>query len=418
MKKCIVVGGGASGMMAAIAAADKGYDVTLYEKNEKLGKKIYITGKGRCNVTNDCDADTFFSNVVSNKKFLYSAYYSYDNNMVRTLIEEAGCRLKVERGGRVFPISDHSSDIIKALATALENRGVKVILSKEVLGIVTKNSIVTGVRFKDGSVVEANRVIIATGGLSYSSTGSTGDGHRWLKELGHDVVDCKPALVPLTCADDWYRELQGLTLKNIEVALYSNDEYVKHTGGKKCKIIYQGFGEMLFTHFGISGPLILSASSYLTKSGQKEGVLTIDLKPALTKEQLNNRLLREFEENINKNLKNVINSLLPSRLVQVFCDIAGLDCDKPVNIVTKEERAKIISFLKELPVGINGTRDFNEAIITQGGISVKDIDPSTMESKLVNGLYVAGELIDVDALTGGYNLQIAWSTGHLAGDSI
>ncbi len=419
MKKCIVIGGGASGIMAAIAAADRGYDVALYEKNEKLGKKIYITGKGRCNVTNDCDADGFFANVISNRKFLYSAYYSYDNNMLMALLEKYGCRLKTERGGRVFPVSDHSSDVIRALGKALDDKGVQVNLSSEVASVIVSDGVATGIRLKNGRQASADKIIIATGGLSYSSTGSSGDGHQWLKSLGHSVKECRPALVPLTCEEQWYKQLQGLALKNVSVRLYEQKEYDNLISGKKCKTIFDGFGEMLFTHFGISGPLILSASSYYAlKNYGERCVLLIDLKPALSYEQLDKRLLREFENNSNKSFKNVLTQLVPSSMVPVICEITQIGAERVINSISREERERLLNCLKGLVIHVTGTRDFNEAIITQGGISVKEIDPSTMMSRLVENLYIVGELIDVDALTGGYNLQIAWSTGHLAGDSL
>lgn len=416
MKKVIVIGGGAAGMMAAIAAADNGATVELYEKNEKLGKKIYITGKGRCNVTNDCEPDTFFENVVTNRKFLFSPYYGFDNNAVIDLIKDNGCELKTERGNRVFPVSDHSSDIIYSLSKAMKNRNVKVHLNSKVTGIIAKDNTCNGVELegnrKETIRVAADEVVIATGGLSYSSTGSTGDGHAWAKKLGHNIVDCRPALVPLNIEEEWVKELQGLSLKNVGLVMLD---------GKKK--IYEGFGEMLFTHFGISGPLVLSASSFYTSYIRKKNdlnqdvILNLDLKNALSREQLDKRILRDFEKNSNKQFKNSLDELLPSKLIPVVVKLCGIDESKPVNLITREERENLISLLKGMKMTVSSTRGFTEAIITGGGVSVKDINPSTMESKLIKNLYFAGEIIDVDALTGGFNLQIAWSTGHLAGES-
>ncbi len=408
MNKCIVIGGGAAGMMAALAAADGAWQVELLEKNEKLGKKIYITGKGRCNVTNDCEPDTFFANVVSNPKFLYSAYYSFDNTQVIQLLEQNGCPLKVERGNRVFPVSDHSSDIIRTLQNALVKKNVKISLHTEVKNLLIEDGCVCGVELTDGRKISADAVVVATGGISYPSTGSTGDGYRMAEDCGHHMIDVKPALVPFTVKENWPLSLQGLALKNVEVTLKDDK-----------KEIYTGFGEMLFTHFGISGPLILSASSYYCKKYfGKEVQLSLDLKPALTMEQLDKRILRDFEEKKNKQLKNALDGLLPSKLIPVIIQLAHIPAEKYVHDITKEERQILVGLLKNLPLTVTGTRPFTEAIITQGGISVKDINPSTMESKLIRNLYFAGEVLDLDAMTGGFNLQIAWSTGYLAGMSI
>ena len=408
MKRCIVIGGGAAGMMAALAVADESWHVELLEKNEKLGKKIYITGKGRCNVTNDCEPDTFFENVVSNPKFLYSAYYTFDNSQVMQLLEENGCPLKIERGNRVFPVSDHSSDIIRTLQNALVKKKVKISLNTEVKNLMVREGHVCGVELGDGRKLTADAVVVATGGISYPSTGSTGDGYRMAQECGHKLTDVKPALVPFTVKENWPLSLQGLALKNVEVTL--ND-------GKKE--IYHGFGEMLFTHFGISGPLILSASSYYSKKYYgKEVKLSLDLKPALTWEQLDKRILRDFEEKKNKQLKNALDGLLPAKMIPVIIQLTQIPPEKYVHDITKEERQMLVELLKNLPLTVTGTRPFTEAIITQGGVSVKDINPSTMESKRIENLYFAGEVLDLDALTGGFNLQIAWSTGYLAGISI
>lgn len=407
-KKCIVIGGGAAGMMAALAAAGNGIDVELLEKNEKLGKKIYITGKGRCNVTNDCEPDTFFSNVVSNPKFLYSAFYSFVPTQMMDLLQENGCPLKVERGNRVFPVSDHSSDVIKTLQKAMIDKKVKISLQTEVKSLLVKDDVCYGVELSNGRKIEADAVVVATGGISYASTGSTGDGYRFAQQTGHKMVESRPALVPFTVKENWPLSLQGLALKNVEVTLVD---------GKKQ--IYNGFGEMLFTHFGISGPLILSASSYYAKKYYgKEVQLYIDLKPALTKEQLDKRILRDFEEKQNKQFKNALDGLLPSKMIPVIIQLTQIPADKFIHDVTREERMILVGLLKKLPLTVIGTRPFNEAIITQGGVSVKDINPSTMESKITRNLFFAGEVLDLDALTGGFNLQIAWSCGYLAGTSI
>lgn len=406
--KCIVIGGGAAGMMAALALADGTWQVELLEKNEKLGKKIYITGKGRCNVTNDCEADTFFANVVSNPKFLYSAYYTFDNTQMMQFLEENGCPLKIERGNRVFPVSDHSSDIIRTLQNALLKKNVKISLHTEVKNLLIEDGRVCGVELSDGKKIPADAVVVATGGVSYSSTGSTGDGYRFAEDCGHKITEVKPALVPFTVKESWPLSLQGLALKNVEITVKD---------GKKE--IYNGFGEMLFTHFGISGPLILSASSYYCKKYfGKEVQLFVDLKPALSTEQLDKRILRDFEEKKNKQLKNALDGLLPAKMIPVIIQLAQIPGDKYVHDITREERQLLVELLKKLPITVTGTRPFNEAIITQGGISVKDINPSTMESKLIKNLYFAGEVLDLDAMTGGFNLQIAWSTGYLAGMSI
>lgn len=434
-KRCVVVGGGAAGMMAAYSASVGFNEVILLEKNEKTGKKIYITGKGRCNVTNDCEPDEFFKNIVSNPKFMYSAYYGFDQSALMRFIEESGCPLKTERGNRVFPVSDHSSDVIKALNRTLESAKVKVRLNTTVKNINVEingeQKRVTGVTLSDGERIDCDRVILATGGLSYASTGSTGDGHRMLKELGHTITECRPALVPLTVMEgNECAAMQGLSLKNVAVRMTKPekddsitvaDKNVAVGAGKKKKVsaIYEGFGEMLFTHFGLSGPLILSASSeyakYVQKSGCRDALLHIDLKPALSFEQLDNRVLRDFDNAKNKDFRNVLGGLLPSSLIPVIIKRCGISPDRKVHDITKEERLIFVRCIKDLVMHINGTRGYNEAIITQGGVSVKEIDPSTMESKIIGGLFVAGELLDIDAYTGGFNLQIAWSTGYAAG---
>ena len=408
MSKVIVVGGGAAGMFAAYFAAQNGHTVTLLEKNEKLGKKIYITGKGRCNITNSSDIDVLFQNVVSNRKFLYSAFYACDNQQVMSFFENHGLKIKVERGNRVFPVSDHSSDVIQTLAKVLKQAGVHVMLHTQVNHLVVENEKIAGVLLKDSTKMEADAVILATGGLSYPSTGSTGDGHRFARETGHKLVTCTPSLVPFECKEMWIKKLQGLSLKNTAITIWN---------GKKK--LYEDFGEMLFTHFGVSGPMILSASGSIpAKQLQNELQLVMDLKPALTEEQLDKRVLRDFEENINKSFKNVVGKLLPSKLVPVIIDLCGISEEKKVNEISREERRHFVHLMKHLPCTITGVRGWNEAIITKGGVSVKDINPSTMESKIISGLFMCGELLDLDALTGGYNLQIAWSTGYLAGMSV
>lgn len=452
MKKVIVIGGGAAGMMAAYAAALTGQKenreatdqnakeqserktssqtsthVILIEKNEKLGKKVFITGKGRCNVTNACDVEELFSNVISNEKFLYSAFYTFDNQAVMDFFEKSGCPLKVERGDRVFPVSDHSSDVIAALTRKLKELQVEIRLNTAVESLLLEekegqeqkeitgknggkekqNVKITGVTFGDGTVEYADAVIVATGGISYPLTGSTGDGYHFAQEAGHKLITPVPSLVPFTVKEAWCKSLQGLSLKNVVVALKQ---------GKKE--LFSGFGEMLFTHFGVSGPLILSASSFYAKKGKgQEAELLIDLKPALSLEQLDKRILRDFEENKNKQFKNAIGGLFPAKLVPVMIELSGIHPDKKVNEISKEERKMFAEKIKNLRLTVTGTRDWKEAIITMGGVHVKEINPSTMESKKVKGLYFAGEVLDVDALTGGFNLQIAWSTGFLAGNS-
>ena len=411
MKKVAVIGGGAAGMMAAIVAARNGHKVELYEKNEKLGKKLYITGKGRCNITNAADLDVLFSNVVTNRKFMYSAFYTFDNQQTMQFFEELGVEIKVERGERVFPVSDKSSDVILGLQREMKRAGVKVFLEAEVTDIETRDGKVTGIRVKKGTKetnVEADVVFVATGGLSYPSTGSTGDGYKFARKLGHQVTKLSPSLVPFQVKEAYVTEMQGLSLRNVGL---------KVVAGKKK--IYEDFGEMLFTHFGISGPLILSASSYtIPYIDKQEIVLHIDLKPALSKEQLDARILRDFSEIPNKQFKNALDKLLPKKMIPIMIELCGIDPNKAIHSVTKEERQKIVEQLKNMELHLERLRGYNEAIITKGGVSVKEINPGTMESNFVEGLHFMGEVLDVDALTGGYNLQIAWSTAYLAANSI
>ena len=410
MKKIAVIGCGAAGMMAALAAAESGGSVTIFEKNEKPGKKIYITGKGRCNVTNACQVEDYFGFVKRNPRFLYSAVYSYDNSAVMDFFESHGCKLKVERGDRVFPVSDHSSDIINTLYRAIVKAGVDVQFGTTVNSVESMQGAVSAITYSKGddpiTREEFDSVIVCTGGMSYPSTGSTGDGYKFARDLGHTIVQPQPSLVPFETQEEWCKDLQGLSLRNVGLKMFLES--------KKSKPVYEGFGEMLFTHFGISGPLVLTASCYYEKD--KSAKIFLDLKPALSEEQLDKRVLRDFEEGLNKSFKNILGGLFPSKLIPVMIKLSGIDPEKKVNAITKEERTAFVKLIKNLPLTVTGTRSFNEAIITRGGVSVKEINPSTMESKLVKGLFFAGEVIDVDTETGGFNLQVAWSTGHLAGE--
>lgn len=399
MSKVMIIGGGAAGMMAAIAAAYNGNDVTLFEKNEKLGKKIFITGKGRCNVTNASDIENHFKNIINNSKFLYSAYSTFDSEAVMNLIESAGIKLKIE--------SDKSSDIIYALNKLMKDAGVKIRLNTEVKS-VEKNDNKIKIELNNKKYEIADKCIIATGGLSYKTTGSTGDGYKFAKKFGHTIIETHPSLVPFNITEGYCRELQGLALKNVKVSVYNND-----------KMYFSDQGEMLFTHFGVSGPLILSASCYIAdKINPQNCEIVIDLKPALDNDTLDKRILKDFKENINRNLNNSLDKLLPKKLIPIIIDNANIDPYKKVHEITKEERERLVKAVKEMTLHVNGLRDYNEAIITKGGISVNEINPKTMESKKEPGIYFVGEVLDLDAMTGGYNLQIAWSTGYLAGNSI
>ena len=409
MSKVLIVGGGAAGMLASIFAARNGNEVHVFEKNEKLGKKLFITGKGRCNLTNACDMDTLFSSVVTNDKFLYSSFYGYTNQDVMDFFESLGLQIKVERGNRVFPASDHSSDVIKVLEKEMKAQGVQIHLYQTVTQIAKKDGRFAALKLADGTMVEGDACILCTGGMSYQTTGSTGDGYRFAIALGHKVTELRPSLVPIETKEYFVPELMGLSLKNVETRILD---------GKK--VLYQDFGEMLFTHYGVSGPLILSASAYIGKelSEKKELKLSIDLKPSLSEEQLDARVLREFEANHNKQFKNAIGGLFPSKLVPVMIAESGIDSEKKVNVISKEERQGFVHLIKNFEMTLIRLRDYKEAIITQGGINVKEVNPSTMESKLVEGVYFAGELLDLDAVTGGFNLQIAWSTAYAAGSNI
>ena len=413
MKKCLIAGGGAAGMMAAITAARNGNQVILFEKNEKLGKKLFITGKGRCNVTNAGDMDELFGAVITNKKFMFSSFYGFTNEDMMQFLEDAGLHLKIERGKRVFPVSNHSSDVIAALERTLKKENVKVHFRKEVKGLnlVTEDdkTICKGIFLEENgkkTAIAADCVIVATGGMSYPSTGSTGDGYQWAQDAGLKVTALLPALVPFEAAElETVKSLQGLSLKNVEAAI---------SNGKKE--LYRDFGEMLFTHFGVSGPLMLSASSFCAKAiGKTPLKLSIDLKPALTEEQLDKRILREFDANHNKQFKNAVDSLFPAKLKPVMTELSGIAEEKKVNEITKEERMRFVRLIKDFKMTLTSLRSYSEAIITKGGVSVKEIHPGTMESKFVKNLYFSGEVLDLDALTGGYNLQIAWSTAYLAG---
>lgn len=408
MNKVIIIGGGPAGMLAGVYAAQKGNEVHIFEKNEKLGKKLYITGKGRCNVTNACDTEELFSAMMRNGKFLYSAFYTYNNHDVMEFFEKAGVPLKTERGNRVFPVSDHSSDIIRALERELKKAGAQVHLRSEVKRILTEDGRAAGVELSDGHKIPAEDVIVATGGLSYPSTGSTGDGYRFAKETGHQVTDLKPSLVPLKTKEEYIPRLQGLSLKNAGLTIKNGR-----------KILYQDFGEMMFTHFGVTGPMILSASAHIGQALEKSELSAwLDLKPALTAEQLDARILREFEAAPNKQFKNVIGVLFPSSLTPVMMELGGISPEKTIHEITREERLHFGTLVKAFPFTIVGMGEFREAIITRGGISVRDVHPGTMESKIMKHLYFIGEVLDLDAVTGGYNLQIAWSTAYLAANAV
>ena len=403
----VIIGGGAAGLSAALFASRAGARVTLLEKNEKFGKKLYITGKGRCNICNACDTETFLRSVQRNPRFLYSALRFLSPDDLQRLMVSLGCPVKVERGSRVFPVSDHASDVSKAFLNALRGQALK--LQAEVLEILTGEGRVTGVRVRDAQgerVIPCDAAVIATGGKSYPVTGSTGDGYRFARELGHTVTELRPSLVPLITREDWPKRLQGLSLKNVCL-----------TASVHGKIKYCEQGEMLFTHFGVSGPLVLSLSSVLATADWQDVRLTLDMKPGLTAEQLDARVLRDFGENPRKQLQNILPALLPSRMAEIFPALCGVSGEKQPSRITAAERARIVGTLKAIPLTIAGTRPMEEAIVTCGGVSVKEINPATMMSKKVNGLFFAGEVIDVDAFTGGFSLQIAFSTGALAGSS-
>ena len=405
MKSVAVIGGGPAGIMAAAMAAQNGHSVKLFEKNEKIGKKLYITGKGRCNITNDCDTEDFFLNIPRNPKFLYSALYGFTNADIVSIINSMGVPTKVERGKRVFPVSDKSSDVIKALSRYLDRSGAELCLNSNVKSIKKTDQ---GFELTvNGGVHAFDAVILCTGGASYPTTGSNGAGYAFARDMGHSVTDIRPSLIPLATAEQWPAELTGLSLKNVTLRAYN----------KKGKLVYEELGEMLFTHFGVSGPLVLSASSRIADD-PSGAVLTLDMKPGLTHEELDRRLLRDFEKNIRRQLINSLSELLPSRMIPIVVELSGVPGDTPVNSVTRGMREALVSILKCIKLTVDHALPVEEAIITRGGIAVKEINASTMESKLVPGLYFAGELIDVDGYTGGFNLQIAYSTGVLAGRSV
>lgn len=446
-KKIIVIGAGAAGLMAACAAADGGAEVTVLEHNEKAGKKIYITGKGRCNYTNACETEEFFSNVLRNPKFLYSAVYGFDSSAVTEFLEKNGCTTKEERGKRCFPASDHAFDVTDALVRHLRKNNGRIRFHADVTEIRTEKAAdadreaagkggkelrkITGVRLRSGEELFADAVIVAAGGMSYPSTGSTGDGYRFADQLGLSVKQPQPSLVPFSVAESWPLELQGLSLKNVAIRLENLERSgagpAGAAGKKKKRPVYEGFGEMLFTHFGVSGPLILSASCHADFEAHPEGfVLHLDLKPAMTQEELERRLEREFALQPRKELRNALKALLPERLALISAQLfaASLEnpsaeggADRQVYTLNEKELRLLAAFLKDLTMTVTGTRGFAEAIVTKGGVNVKEINPSTMETRGIKGLYWAGEVLDVDAYTGGFNLQIAWSTGHLAGAS-
>lgn len=395
-------------MMAAGKAGSRGHEVHLFEKNNRLGKKLLITGKGRCNLTNDCDVETLLENIPGNPYFMYSAFYHLDSPQTQELFHRLGLETKVERGRRVFPVSDKSLDVIIAMEQYLRENKVKLHLDSPVEEILISDGKAVGVRLNKGTVVEADAVIVATGGLSYPTTGSTGDGYRFAKEAGHKVTKLVPSLVPLKAEEEWCKDLMGLSLRNISIQVKT----------KNGKTVFDEFGEMLFTHYGVSGPVILSASRHLILSMNEGYRLFIDLKPAMDEKKLDMRLLRDFEKYANRDFINALDDLLPKKLIPVIIALSGIAPDKKVNNIAKDERKRLLSLLKALPITVTGTAGFHEAVITCGGICVDEIDPSTMESKLVKNLHFVGEVLDVDAYTGGYNLQIAFSSGYTAGESV
>jgi len=408
MSNVIIVGGGAAGMLAGIFAARNGHNVSIFEKNEKLGKKLFITGKGRCNLTNAGDNEELLNSVVTNKKFMYSSFNGFSNYDTMGFFGELGLEIKVERGNRVFPESDKSSDVLSCLAKELNKLNVKIIYNAAITDVSAPNGCFKSVKTSKGQVVEGDSLIVATGGNSYQLTGSTGDGYKFAKSLGHKVTDILPALVPFNTKEEWVKELQGLSLRNVNVTVYDGD-----------KEIYSDFGELLFTHFGVSGPTVLSASSFVAKNMKSKAIkMVIDLKPALSFEQLDDRILRDFEEEKNKQFKNSLDKLFPKKLIPVVIELSKIQENKKVNEISRDERQNLARLIKNFEFTLLGLRGFNEAIITQGGVDVKEINPSTMESKLVKNVYFTGEVLDVDAVTGGFNLQVAWSTAYAAAQNI
>lgn len=404
--KVAVIGGGAAGLVAAYAAAKNGNEVIVFEKNEKCGKKIYITGKGRCNVTHDCSPDEFLLNVVNNSKFLTGAIYAFSPETAMRFFEEGGLKLKIERGARVFPVSDKASDVTKCLENYCKNIGVSFKFNEEVKKINILNSTMLDITTANG-IFPFDKVIVCTGGLSYPSTGSTGDGYRFAKSVGHNIIPLRQGLCGMNLKGGYFKELQGLALKNINLSVYYK--------GKKIKDF---FGEMLFTHFGVSGPIVLSASSIINRLNLNDVKLSVDLKPALTDDMLDNRVLRDFSEYKNKNISNCLKQLLPSALIPLILKRCDIPAEKKINSITRNDRQRLLTNIKKFDMLVSSLREFDEAIITSGGVDVKEINPKTMESKLVKGLYFCGEVLDLDAFTGGFNLQIAFSTGYAAGISI
>lgn len=401
----VIIGAGAAGLMAACAAGESGHHVTLIEKNDRFGKKLAITGKGRCNVTNNCSADELIRNIPVNGRFLFSAFRAFDSSDTMRFFEDAGVALKTERGNRVFPVSNQAKDIVNALVAVMKRYDVTSVRG-EVKRILTENGAVCGVKTADGTAFPCDRVIVATGGMSYPATGSTGDGYAFAKALGHTVTEIKPSLVPLVCRESCCKDMMGLSLKNVGITVFEND-----------KKVYADFGEMLFTHFGVSGPLILSASAHMKKDPSNYRI-TIDLKPALDEQVLDKRLIRDFEKYTKKDFCNALDDLLPQRMIPVIVSKSGIDPHKTVCEITKEERRSLVKLLKDFRLNVEAFRPITEAIITSGGVKVSEVNPSTMESKLVPGLFFAGEILDTNGYTGGFNLQIAFATGYLAGKSV
>lgn len=403
-----VIGAGAAGLMAAGRAAERGHSVTVFEKNNIAGKKLRITGKGRCNITNNCDMDTLMSNIPGNGRFLYSSFNLFSNCDVMNFFENMGLSLKTERGGRVFPESDRAKDVADALLRYTAKSRVQFVYNAKVEDIIAENDQITGIRLADGTIKRFDAVILATGGVSYPGTGSTGDGHKMAEKTGHKITQLKPSLVPLLVKEDWIKEMQGLSLKNAAIRLTD----------KKGQLIYDDFGEMMFTHFGVTGPVILSASRHILKYDYRNVFLNIDLKPALSEEKMDARIQRDFMKYSRKQFKNALDDLLPNLMIPVMIKLSGIPPEKQVNQISKEERHNFVKLFKGMTCEITGARPIDEAIVTSGGVSVKEINPGTMESKIIKGLFFAGEIIDVDAYTGGFNLTIAFSTGYTAGNSV
>ena len=408
MKKVVIIGAGPAGMTAAYSASQNGIDVVLVEKNERVGRKLLITGKGRCNITNNCEVEELIANVNTNGKFLYSAFYTFTNDAVMEMFESLGVRLKTERGNRVFPESDRAMDVVDAMARLIKRKNIKLVTGKTVKDIKEKNGKVESVVLSDGKEIKADAVIIATGGASYQRTGSTGDGYRLAEKLGHKITPLKPSLIGLEIQEDFVSKLKGLSLRNVAINVY----------GKKNKKIYDDFGEMEFTDYGVDGPIIKSASCIMRDLSKESYKISLDLKPALDHEKLEKRVQRDFQKYINKRFENSLSDLLPSKMIPVVVELSGIDPTTPVNSITKEERRNLVNTIKNIEMHVKRYRPMEEAIVTSGGVKTSEINSSTMESKLVEGLYFAGEVIDVDAYTGGFNLQIAFSTGYLAGMSI